>query len=108
MDAQQLKEFSDFLKDNRLFFIDEVRTWLRQYDREEISLSRFVELFHEKFFNWYQQNKSSLELLKNTDAESFIESRLEKFTGSIIMTKSKLIQLLEKYKNLSSPIKINL
>lgn len=36
-----------------LFFIDEVRSWLRKYNNEEISLSKFVELFNDKVYEKY-------------------------------------------------------
>ena len=32
----------------KIFYVDEVRNWIRQYDKQEISLSKFVELLNEK------------------------------------------------------------
>lgn len=58
-------KFMKFLETNRIFYVDEVRKWLKQYDAEEISLSKLVELFHEKFFNWY--NNQSTELRKENE-----------------------------------------
>jgi hypothetical protein len=34
-----------------MFSVSEVRNWIRQLDKEEISFSKFVELFNEKVFN---------------------------------------------------------
>ena len=42
-----------------IFYIDEVREWIRQYDKEEISLSRFVEILNEK-----AMGKSAIELYR--------------------------------------------
>lgn len=55
--------FMEWLLKDRLFFVDEVRKWLRQYDKEEISFSKFVELFNEKVFNKYHSQ------LKQTPAK---------------------------------------
>src|SRR5882672_11143753 len=36
-----------------MFYVDEVRKWLKRYDDEEISFSKFVELFNERvFYRW--------------------------------------------------------
>lgn len=42
--------FMKWLNDNKLFYVDEVRKWLRLLDKEEISFSKFVELFNQKLF----------------------------------------------------------
>lgn len=52
---QTIGEFIKWLETDRLFFVDEVRSWLKQYDKEEISFSRFVELFNQKVFEYVSQ-----------------------------------------------------
>lgn len=49
--------FMNWLNNNRLFYVYEVRKWLRLLDKEKISFSRFVELFNEKLFE-QQENAS--------------------------------------------------
>jgi hypothetical protein len=55
------KEFYEWLMNGRLFFVDEVRGWLKLLDKEEISMSKFVELFNERVFNWLQIKVKTLE-----------------------------------------------
>jgi hypothetical protein len=57
MNKINFREFYDFLIKDRLFYVDEVRKWLRQYDNKEISFSKFVELFNEKVFIKYHQGE---------------------------------------------------
>lgn len=49
--------FIEFLKEGRLFYVDEVRKWLNVLLKEEISFSKFVELFNEKVFERYANPK---------------------------------------------------
>lgn len=62
---EEIQAFMEFLKTNRLFYVDEVRKWMKDYDNEEISFSKFVELFNEKFFEWHK--KFTLKLRENKD-----------------------------------------
>ena len=55
------KEFYDYLVSNdKLFYVDEVRAIMKRYDKEEISLSKFVELLNEKVF--YSGAKAPVEV----------------------------------------------
>lgn len=53
MAKDNLKEFYNYLQNDRLFFVDEARKWLIQFNKAEISFSKFVEMFNEKVFNRY-------------------------------------------------------
>lgn len=42
-------------ENSRPFFIDEVRSWLSRYEKEEISFSKFVELLNDKVYGKYEE-----------------------------------------------------
>lgn len=64
------RAFYDWLMSGqRLFFIDEVRKWIRDYDAQDISLSKFVELFNEKVFHKYHQSEPHKPETKEPDRE---------------------------------------
>lgn len=48
----------------RIFFIDEVRLWLKKYDNEEISFSKFVEIFNDKAYEPIKLLEAENEKLK--------------------------------------------
>ena len=52
-EQNELIEFVKWLNTDRLFFVDEVRNWLKQFYNNEISFSKFVELFNEKVYHKY-------------------------------------------------------
>jgi hypothetical protein len=54
----KFRAFIEFMKTDRLFFVDEVRKWLNAFLKEEISFSKFVELFNEKVFEKYPASPS--------------------------------------------------
>lgn len=51
-DVEDKKTFFEWINNNRLFFVDEVRGWLKMVDSGDISFSKFVELFNEKVFKF--------------------------------------------------------
>lgn len=54
--VEQIRERVEAMKNgSNLFFIDEVRMWLRWYDNKIISFSKFVELFNDKVYEKYIQ-----------------------------------------------------
>lgn len=62
LEAGQMTEYFQFLELHRIFFIDEVRKWIKLLDREEISMSKFVENFHVKLFNHKALSLASKEI----------------------------------------------
>lgn len=58
-EGKDILGFMKFLETNRLFSVSEVREWLKLLDKEEISFSKFVELFNEKFYNLYKEKTPS-------------------------------------------------
>lgn len=97
---EEIKAYMEWLDKHRHFYIDQVREWLNLYDKEEISLSKFVELLNREVFRKDQSPDNQEQEEKDNFAISFCVWALHDLQAKAYLEAGiTAYGLLEKYKD---------